>query len=220
MMSKLFDHDNKVMQILAKVADILIISILWIILSLTVVGFGPACTAAYYATAKCVRRERGDVFKEFWLALKLNFWRSLALGFIVIFFGTSLFLFDFAEIANVVLNQQKMDTWCLIFSILKIFLFCGFFLYLFPIQSRFQAKLVRVVFTALIMMFRHLGMTLIMTVILLMTGITCLAVPYLAMVMPGFLYYLFSFPIEKVLVRFVGDDDLKEDEKKDQWYLE
>lgn len=219
-MSKLFDHDNKVMQILAKVADILIISILWVVLSLTVVGFGPACTAAYYATAKCVRRDRGNVFREFWHALKSNFWRSLALGFIVIFFGISLFLFDFAEIANAVLNQQEMDTWRLLFSILKIFLFCGFFIYLFPIQSRFQAKLVRVVFTSLMMMFRHIGMTLVMIAVLLMVGITCIVYPYLAMALPGFLYYLFSFPMEKILLRLVAEDDLEEDEEKDQWYLE
>ena len=92
------------MQILAKIADIFIVSILWIVLCLTVVGFGPACSAAYYAMAKCVRRDRGNIFKEFWNALRSNFGQALLLGLLTTIFGVSLFFFDFAEIANAVLN--------------------------------------------------------------------------------------------------------------------
>ena len=84
-MGKLFSYDNKVMQILAKIADIFIVSILWIILCLTIVGFGPACSAAYYATAKCVRRDCGNLFTEFWNALKSNFGQALLLGILTTF---------------------------------------------------------------------------------------------------------------------------------------
>lgn len=219
-MGKLFSHDNKVMQALAKIADILIVGILWSVLCLTVVGFGPACTAAYYATAKCIRRDRGNIFKEFWKALKDNLGPALLLGIMTIFFGASLFFFDFAEIANAVVNQQPMDGWRLAFSILKFFLFFGLCLYLFPLQSRFQAKPVRIVVTALIVMFRHIGLTLVMIALLAVILFTGILYPSFAVLMPGILFYLVSFPMEKVLSKLIAETELDEIDEADQWYLE
>lgn len=219
-MGRLFDYDNKVMQVLGKVADIIIISILWIVLSLTVIGFGPACTAAYYTTAKCVRRDRGSVFKEFWRALKSNFWRSVLLGILAVFFAASLFFFDFAQIANAVLNQETMGAWGIVFSAVKFFLFFGLVLYMFPILSRFQARIVKVVFSSLLVMFRYIGSTILMIFILLVVVITCIVYPYVTIFMPGIVFFLISFPLERILLRLVAEEDLQEDEEKDQWYLE
>ena len=219
-MGKLFSYDNKVMQALAKIADIVIVSILWCVLCLTVVGFGPACTAAYYATAKCIRRDRGNVFKEFWNALKSNFGQALLLGILTIFFGVSLFCFDFAEIANAVLNQQPMGTWRTVLSALKFFLFFGLCLYLFPIQSRFQAKTIQIVVTSLLVMFRNIGMTIVMIAILAVIVCTAILYPGVAILMPGILFYLMSFPMEKVLSKMVEETGLEESDEPEQWYLE
>lgn len=219
-MGKLCSYDNKVMQALAKIADILIVSILWVVLCLTVVGFGPACTAAYYATAKCIRRDRGNIFKEFWHALKSNFGQSLLLGILMIFFGASLFFFDFTKIANAFLNQQPMGVWRIVLSALKFFLFFGLFLYLFPIQSRFQAKTIQIVVTSLLVMFRNIGMTIAM--IALMIVIVCIALlyPRIAILMPGILSYLMSFPMEKVLSKVIEETGPVEIDETERWYLE
>ena len=219
-MGKLFNYDNKVMQILAKIADIFIVSILWIILCLTVVGFGPACSAAYYAMAKCVRRDRGNIFKEFWNALRSNFGQALLLGLLTTFFGVSLFLFDFAEIANAVLNQQPMDAWHMGFRALKIFLFSGLCLYLFPIQSRFQTKSIWIVVTSLLVMFRHIGKTVAMIALLIVIVCVAILYPGFAIVMPGILFYLISFPMEKVLAKLVNESGLGESDEENPWYLE
>ena len=219
-MGKLFSYDNKVMQILAKIADIFIVSILWIILCLTVVGFGPACSAAYYATAKCVRRDRGNIFKEFWNALKSNFGQALLLGILTTFFGVSLFFFDFAEIANAVLNQQPMDAWRMAFRILKFFLFSGLCLYLFPIQSRFQTKSIRIVVTSLMVMFSHVGKTLAMIALLIVIVCVAILYPGFAIPMPGIFFYLMSFPMEKVLAKLVNESGLSESDEENPWYLE
>ena len=219
-MGRIFNYDNKVMQVLAKIADVLIVGILWIILCLTVVGFGPACTAAYYATAKCIRRDRGNIFKEFWNALKSNFGQALLLGILTIFLGVSLFFFDFMEIANAVLNQLPVDTWRIVLSALKFFLFFGLCLYLFPIQSRFQAKTIQIVVTSLLVMFRNIGMTIVMIAILAVIVCTAILYPGVAILMPGILFYLMSFPMEKVLSKMVEETGMEESDEAEQWYLE
>ena len=219
-MGRIFNYDNKVMQVLAKIADVLIVGILWIILCLTVVGFGPACTAAYYATAKCIRRDRGNIFKEFWNALKSNFGQALLLGILTIFLGVSLFFFDFMEIANAVLNQLPMDTWRIVLSALKFFLFFGLCLYLFPIQSRFQAKTIQIVVSSLLVMFRNIGLTIVMIALIIVIVCTALLYPSVAILMPGILFYLMSFPMEKVLSKMVEETGMEESDEAEQWYLE
>ena len=219
-MRKIFDYDNKVMQVLAKIADILIVSILWCVLCLTVVGFGPACTAAYYATAKCIRRDRGNILKEFWYALKSNFGPALLLGILMIFFGASLLFFDFAEIANAVLNRQSIGSFRLGFIVLKFFLFFGLSLYLFPIQSRFQAKPIQIFVTALLVMFRHIGLTLVMIALLIVMVCTVILYPAVTILIPGLLFYLISFPMEKVLAKMIEETGLDESDEEDPWYLE
>lgn len=219
-MGRIFNYDNKVMQVLAKIADVLIVGILWIILCLTVVGFGPACTAAYYATAKCIRRDRGNIFKEFWNALKSNFGQALLLGILTIFLGVSLFFFDFMEITNAVLNQLPMDTWRIVLSALKFFLFFGLCLYLFPIQSRFQAKTIQIVVSSLLVMFRNIGLTIVMIALIIVIVCTALLYPSVAILMPGILFYLMSFPMEKVLSKMVEETGMEESDEAEQWYLE
>jgi len=219
-MGGFFNHDSKAMQLLSKIADIFMVGILWIILCMTIVGFGPACTAAYYTTAKSIRRERGNLLKEFWKALKDNFWSSLILGLLILFFGASLFFFDLPEIANAVLNKQAMGGWKLAFRVFKIFLFLGFALYLFPIQSRFQTNFIKVVVTALLVMFRHVGSTLLMIAILLIIVVTVITYPPVVLLMPGILFYLISFPMEKVLSKLLDGADLESSKDTDQWYLE
>ena len=219
-MSNLFNLDNWFMQMLAKVADIIIVSIMWIVLSLTIIGFGPASTAAYYAVAKSVRRDRGGVIQEFWNALKSNFWKSVALELVVFFFAASLFFFDFAEIANVILNGQQISTGEAVFSIVKVILFFGIALYVFPIQSRFQMKFVHVIFTSLVLIVRHLFITLVSLLALISVIFICVVYPYLAFIVPGIWFYILSFPMERILLQLVPDEDREDSDQIDQWYLE
>lgn len=219
-MGKLFDYNNIIMHWLSKFADLIIISILWLVLSMTVVGFGPACTAAYYAVAKSVRRNRGGVFQEFWSSLKENFWKSMFLGLLVSLFAVSLFIFDFADIANLIVHGKFLSTGSLIFSLLKTLLLLFLTLYLFPIQSRFQMKSVQIFYTAALASVYNIGHTLLMLLLFVLAGTMVVAFPYLSIIVPGLFFWGISFPMESVLLRLMPKEDTIIDEEKDQWYLE
>ena len=113
-----------------------------------------------------------------------------------------------------------MGVWRIVLSALKFFLFFGLFLYLFPIQSRFQAKTIQIVVTSLLVMFRNIGMTIAM--IALMIVIVCIALlyPRIAILMPGILFYLMSFPMEKVLSKMIEETGPVEIDETERWYLE
>lgn len=219
-MDKLFDYNNKIMQLLSKFADIMFISILWLLLSVTVIGFGPACTAAYYTITKTVRRSRGNILSEFWHALKSNFWNSLVLGILWILFALSLFFFDFADIANFLLYGQLLNIWTLVFSLIKAFVLLGLFLYLFPVQSRFQLKFVQVFLWSFIFILRHVGATLTMLIILVLSVSLIVIFPYFMIIVPGVFFLGISYPMEQVLKIHIPKEDKMENQEKDQWYLE
>ena len=80
---RFFSTDNRLWQLIFLTTDIVLLGLLWIVLSLTIVGFGPASTALYYAIAKSIRRERGRPFREFFHALKQIWWKSMFAGLII-----------------------------------------------------------------------------------------------------------------------------------------
>jgi hypothetical protein len=69
-------------------------------------------------------------------------------------------------------------------------------------------------------MFRNIGMTIVMIAILAVIVCTAILYPGVAILMPGILFYLMSFPMEKVLSKMVEETGLEESDEPEQWYLE
>ncbi|SDJ40633.1 Uncharacterized membrane protein YesL [Lachnospiraceae bacterium G41] len=69
----IFKFDSPVMQFMAKVADMIILNILTLVLSIPIVTFGAAYTAKYYVSMKIIRGEESTVFKPYFKAFKDNF---------------------------------------------------------------------------------------------------------------------------------------------------
>lgn len=72
-MKSLFNLDSPVMQFLNKVADLVILNILWLVLCLPVVTIGASTTAMYRVTLNMIRDQGGGVAKEFFRAFRSNF---------------------------------------------------------------------------------------------------------------------------------------------------
>lgn len=69
----IFKFDSPVMQFVGKVADMIILNLLTLILSIPIITFGAAYTAKYYVSMKIIRGEEGTVFKPYFKAFKNNF---------------------------------------------------------------------------------------------------------------------------------------------------
>ena len=69
----IFKFDSPVMQFMGKVADMIILNLLTLILSIPIVTFGAAYTAKYYVSMKIIRGDEGTLFKPYFKAFKDNF---------------------------------------------------------------------------------------------------------------------------------------------------
>lgn len=68
-----FNLDSPVMRFLTKVADLIILNILFLICCIPIVTIGAASTALYTVTMKSVRDEESYVIRSYFKAFKDNF---------------------------------------------------------------------------------------------------------------------------------------------------
>ena len=218
-MDNIFHPENKYIQIANRVVDMCAIGIFWIILSLTIIMIGPATTAAYHTVTKVVRRERGTLVKEFWRAFKRDFWKSLVIGLLLTFLMFATYLTDFVYNAPFIVSGENLDIVSMLLMIIKVFLLIGIGLYYFPILSRFNMSIVRMVWASALLMFRHFFSTCLIIATVL-AAITIVAIfPFLLVVVPGLCFWIISFPMERILQKHMQAEDKVVDESKDQWYL-
>ena len=69
----LFQFDSPVMMLIGKVADFIILNILWMICCIPVVTIGAATTAKYTIAMRIVRNEDSGVIRPFFQSFKENF---------------------------------------------------------------------------------------------------------------------------------------------------
>ncbi len=72
-----FNPDNKFLSFMTQVADLLLLSILWLVTSAPLVTVGAASTALYYCIIKVIREDSGSVFKSYFHAFRTNFKQSI-----------------------------------------------------------------------------------------------------------------------------------------------
>lgn len=78
-MGGLFDYDSRLFQALARITDIVVLSLLWLICCLPILTIGASTSALYYTTMKMVRQRGDSVASMFFHAFKENLKPSLPL---------------------------------------------------------------------------------------------------------------------------------------------
>lgn len=219
-MNNFFNYDNKFIQIMNKVADMMIISTMWTLLCFTVIGIGPASAAAYHAMAKAVRYERESAFKEFWRAFKQNFWKALFFGVLITVFAVSIYFVDIVANYDFLFNNAAPNGWDLFMLIMKVVILAVLAMYVFPIMTRFNMPIMRIFLSSLLLSVRHLLSTVFMVVVFLIAGYAIVVYPYLLFLVPGAFAFVQTFPMEKIMRAHMTEEDKEENESVDQWYLD
>ena len=92
-MNDFFNLDAPLFRFLTRVADMVILSLLWLIGSLPLFTLGISSTALYYAVNKSLIEDRGTVSEEFLRAYRRSF-RQATLSFLALAVPESILLAD------------------------------------------------------------------------------------------------------------------------------
>lgn len=188
-MRGLFNIENPVWNFIGKLADMVILSCLWLLTSLPVLTIG-ASTAALYAIAKeLADNQEGYLIRQFFQAFKENLKQGTRVGTVVLLSGIIM-------AGDLFLACHMSGTWGKILFWALISLFIVYLLtltILFPLMVRYQTGMKQLLAAAFVIAFRQLGWTLFMavsTVCLISIGLFVLA-PFLFLA-PGLIAYLHS----------------------------
>ena len=81
---KFFRYDSPFWEFFSRVADLVILNVLWLVFSIPIVTIGASTTAMYCAALHLVRGEGAGVARTFWNSFRLNFRQATLLFFILL----------------------------------------------------------------------------------------------------------------------------------------
>lgn len=206
----IFSFDSWLSRFLYFVADIVLLHILWIIFSLPIVTFGASTTAVYYSGMKRIRRDEGHVSTNFIKAFKSNFKQSTIIWLLIVLIGAIFFTDLRIGMAVGGVLGKVMIIGC---SIFLIPFFCTA-LYIFPVQAKFENRIIDNLKNAFLMSFSNFVYTLLLFFILATFVLLSLTfAPFIGlMLICGFGIYIYLTSCIYVFIfRKYLPDELKED---------
>lgn len=211
-MNRIFNMDNKFFTFMSRVADIIMLNIVFLICCIPIVTIGASITSMYYVTLKMVRNEESYIIKGFFKSFKTNFKQSTIIWLIILVAGILLSL-DFG-----IMNQVGQAGLMKIVSYglyMIAFLFAMVFTYIFPLLSKFDNTIKNTFKNALLMAIRHLPWTILILIITFVPILATLLIPIVLVYglivwfMAGFalLAYLNSLIFVRVFAHYIPEEE-------------
>lgn len=173
-MKNLFNLDNPVFQILTRLADLVLLSVIALACCVPVVTIGPALTAIYKTVYDLTVERCGGIVKTYFRAFRSNFKQGMIVGLAGLVAIASL-------VCDFFLLKLYYEGWaytllvCLVY--LLAFLALGVLAYLIPLIGRYENTLAQHVQNALILLVRYLPKTIAMVFLHLLPLILLLFFP-------------------------------------------
>lgn len=221
-MSAIFNYDNKFFSAFNKVINIFCLGLFFLFSSIPIFTIGAASTALYYTVNKVIRHGRSYVWQEYWSSFKSNFKQSTVIGLCFLAFAALMGVDLYIMKIMVQVESTLAQAW-IIFAIMLVLELLVWF-YVYPNIARFENTNKAIVKNAAIMAVANLPQTIIMLVIFVALLIALYYMPIYIMPLmicffPGTFVWLQSFVMEKILRKYMSEEDIAaEDERNREYY--
>ena len=214
-MSKYFAADGALGIIMEKIADFLILSVLYLLFSIPIVTAGASATALYTVTLRMARHEEKKTARGFWKAFRENFRQATLIHLIL---TAVLFLLGFYALAVSILPGNLQ----IVFGVLTgIFLIVWLMeaVFVFPVQARFCGGIRQTMKNAWLMAAANFPYFLLIVLIsgLPIWNLLLLPALFLRMLIlwillgPGFLAWVNSRLFQKCFRRYAPEEEKQEE---------
>lgn len=205
------DFSGKIYTVGTRIADIVLLNLVYLVCCIPIVTIGAATTAMYYVTLKMAEDRESYIFRSFFKSFKENFRQSTIIWMILLIIGIFIGI-DY----RIVLAQGggffKVFLYVLsITTVLLLFLL----LYVFPVLAKFYNSIKATVKNAFLMSLRHLPYTLIMLLVsalpflLFFTNLGILLRLLPLVLLCGFALpaYINSLLFKRIFVRYIPEEE-------------
>lgn len=211
-MGGLFNVNGKVYQYLEKLANFMIVSVLWLLFSLPIFTIGAATTALYYSVHRVICQNTGKLWETFWTAFKANFKQATILWIILLL--VSAFLLLDAYICFIMSGLVSTLKWILLLLFVLILFVIMWAHYWFAYISHISDPTKAVLKNTLIMCILHLPKSLALLALFIVCAIVLVSSPQLAfliIILPGLYMFAAHHLLENVFSQYWSAEESPEE---------
>lgn len=222
-MSNFFNMDNGFFRALGKLADLMILNILFIVCSIPVFTIGASLTAMHYVTLKMAENEDGYIARSFFKSFRQNFKQATVIWLIMLLFGIVLAL-------DLLIMKDATGTVWTVFRVIitaTAFLYIMMLIYVFPVLARFYNSTKAIFKNSFIMAIADFPRTFAMLAITIGSVAVTFLNNYtfwygiLVWLLAGFALVSFAnaFFLKKIFVKYMPKEE-EEESTSDGWSVD
>lgn len=207
-----FGENNPVWKAISRFADMLLTGVLFIITSLPVVTIGASLCAFYYTAMDSLRKEDGYIFKRYFSSFGKNFKKATLLWLIMLALAGILGVDIYFWLVN---SEMQGSGIMLGISCILGFAWVMTFLFVFPLQTRFENTIWKTLQNAFLIGLSRLPFTIGIIVLLGIIGFLCVSSLVIAALVlflgVGVIGYLLVYNYERLFKKcgYIDEDDGK-----------
>ncbi len=219
-MGSFFSLDGGVFRTLSRLADLVIINILWLVCCIPVFTIGASTTAMYYVCLKMADNEEGYMFKDFFKSFRMNFKQGTGLTMMILAVLTVLGadLYIALHLSQNMISMQNYIRIPVIGAAILLFFVAEF---LFPVLAKFDNTVKNTIRNAFLMEVSNIGWFLLITCVNLI-------IPAIAVLLPqmfvdfGIVWFLIggsgtafinSYMFKKVFGKYIKTESKAENQE-------
>lgn len=207
-----FGENNPVWKAINRYADMLLTGVLFVITCLPVVTIGASLCAFYYTAMDSLRKEDGYIFKRYFSSFGKNFKKATILWLIMLAIAAVLGLDVYFWLVN---SQVQFSGVMLGISGILCFLWFMTFMFVFPLQTRFENSIGKTLQNAFMIGLGRLPFTVGVLVLLGIIGFLCVSSIVIGAIVfflgIGVVGYLLVYNYERFFKKcgYIAEDDGK-----------
>jgi len=196
-MSGFFNMEGPFYKFGSLIADIIILSFFWILFSLPFFTIGASTTALYYVMTRRISNREGYLFRDFWTSFKSNLKQTtiIWIAFLVLLYIL------YINITNIELIGG-LSTFILPIQLVFLLELILCFIYIIPLNARFEVGLLESVKTAFFIANRHLLTSIACLIIGAAIAAISLITIITSLIAMGLYVYLTSFLFLRVFRKY------------------
>ncbi len=198
-MGSFFNLDGPFHKWGTEVADIMILSVLWLVCSIPIVTMGASTTALFYVLGKKVRKEDPYVTKNFFKSFKDNFVQGSILTVIA---GVMIFS---AYLYFEILLSGTAPMWIKVIGLFFILQVTFLTLYMFPVLSRFEMPVKNILISSFVFANKHFATSILCAALFAISVYAALSLNPLSIFSFGIYALVSSFLFQRVFTKNINE---------------
>lgn len=174
-MGGIFNMDGAFFKFGNAIADIMLLSLFWILFSIPLITIGASTTALFYVTTRRISDKEGYLFRDFYSSFKSNF-KIATSAWLLVSFLMGVVIANIYMLSNFDF-EPMLSTILLPIQVVILIELVITTLYLFPLISRFEMSFLQTIKSAFFMANRHM-----------LTTISCVSIGVLIVLASAFLF--------------------------------